>query len=314
MIKKGIIYFVVITALLYGSRELHYWGLLKQTSGYCAKYRTAFFEKNDFDVLFLGSSRVEMHYSTKIFDSICHKNSFNLSLAGATPQVAFAALKAYAVNSKMPQQLFYEIDYHFVKYKSTEVKEFNNYFPYLSNDVLRSEFNKIDSRMDHFYYNPYFSFPYTGFKNLSTSMHGWLNIPNKTDSLYYKGHIKEVFRPHLNYNPVTPYYTYFNVSDRNYLDSIIQFCKSHKTTITLVSSPIFGGGKVDLVNKKAIIQQLQDISKINGISYFDLSSLDFCNDRKLFIDHYHMNYSGSSKFTIYFSHFFNNKTHLNSLK
>jgi len=299
---------------MYALRFLHYHGLLRQTQGYYAKYKTAFCEKNNFDVLFLGSSRLEMHYNTKLFDSLTGSNSFNLGLAGATPQVAFGALKAYLLNSKAPGHLIYEIDYHFLKNKSTEVKEFNNYFPFLSNPELRFQFNRIDKRMNHFYLNPYFSFPYTGFKNLSTGLHGWFNIPNKTDSLYYKGYLKEVLRPHLQFSASDPYYTFFNVTDRNYLDSIIKICKENNTEITLVSSPIFGGGKLDLINKKNIISQLDNIAKINRVSYYDLSSLTFCNRRELFIDHYHMNYSGATKFTVFFSEIFNNKIPIKPLK
>ncbi len=285
-----------------------------QTQGYYAKYKTAFFEKNNYNVLFLGSSRVEMHYNTKIFDSLTHLNSFNLSLQGATPQVAFAALKVYLLKSKAPIHLIYDIDYHFLKNKSSEVKEFNNYFPFLSNSELRFQFNKIDSRTNHFYLNPYFSFPFTGFKNISTSLHGWLHIQNKTDSLYYKGYLKEVLRPNLKFIPVKPYYSYFNIKDRDYLDSIIQLCEHNKTHLTLVSSPIFGGGMIDLQNKSLIISQINNIANINQIKYYDLSSLPFCNQRNLFIDHYHMNYFGATKYTEYFSVIFNNKIAGNSLK
>lgn len=314
MIKRIITYFLIITALLYGLRYLHYRGLLKQEAGYYAKYKTCFFEKNDFDVIFLGSSRVEMHYNTRIFDSLTGKNSFNLSLAGATPQVAFAALKAYLQNSKAPKYLLYEVDYHFVKYKSTEVKEFNNYFPFLSNKTLLSEFAKIDERMPHFYYNAYYSWPYTGVKNLSTGIHGWLNVPNKTDSLYYKGYLKEILRPHLKYVHIKKYYTFFNLTDRNYLDSIITLCKKNNTNISLISSPIFAGGQVDLANKEQIIKQLNNIVLINKINYFDLSSLSFCNDRSCFIDHYHLNYKGATKYSPFLSRFFNNKIASRSLK
>ena len=125
MIKKIVIYFLLTTLFLYGLRKLHYRGLLKQTAGYYEKYNTAFINKNNFNVIFLGSSRAEMHYNTYIFDSLTKQNSFNLSLAGATPQVAFAALKAYLLNSKAPEYLFYEIDYHFLKYESNEIKNFN---------------------------------------------------------------------------------------------------------------------------------------------------------------------------------------------
>ena len=255
-----------------------------------------------------------MHYNTRLFDSITGKNSFNLSLAGATPQVAFAALKAYLQNSKAPQYLIYEIDYHFLKYKSTEVKEFNNYFPFLSNNTLLNEFTKIDKRMPNFYYNAYYSWPYTGFKNMSTSIHGWLNMPNKTDSLYYKGYLKEVLRPQLNYTPIKKYYTYFNLTDRNYLDSIITLCKKNNSNITLISSPMFAGGQVDVVNKKQIIQQLNNIAIINKIRYFDLSSMPFCKDRANFVDHYHLNYKGATKYSLFLSRFFNNKIASGSLK
>ncbi len=312
--KRVITYFLMVTALLYGLRYLHYKGLLKQTAGYYDKYNTAFLKKNDFNILFLGSSRAEMHYDTRLFDSLTGLNSFNLSLAGANPQIAFAALKIYLQKSKAPKYLIYEVDYHYLKYKSDQIKEFNNYFPYLSEPELRSEFSKVDPRMNHFYYNPYYSFPYTGFKNLSTSLHGWLNIPNQIDSLYYKGYFKESLRPSLLFNHITPYYTFFNVSDRSYLDSIITICKQRNTQITLVSSPIFAGGKVDLKNKEQIIKQLQNIAKRNNIHYYDLSSLPFCKERNLFVDHYHLNHFGATKFSTHFCSLFNNKIATISLK
>ncbi|MDO8998777.1 MAG: hypothetical protein Q7W45_03355 [Bacteroidota bacterium] len=314
MIKKAVTYFIIITLVLYGLRYIQYKGLLKQTNGYYDKYTTAFIKKNNFDVLFLGSSRAEMHYNTRLFDSITNSNSFNLSLAGATPNVAFAALKAYLQNSKAPKYLVYEIDYHFLKFDNNEIKNFNNYFPYLSNKTLLNEFSKIDGRMNCFYLNPYYSWPYTGIKNISTSLHGWLNIPNQKDSLYYKGYFKESLRPSLKFSHIDAYYTYFNANSRNYLDSIITTCKQNKINLTLISSPIFAGGMVDLKNKKQIILQLKNIAKINKIQYFDLSSLPFCNQRNLFIDHYHMNYLGANKFSLYFSEFFNNKIAQRSLK
>jgi hypothetical protein len=314
LIKKALIYFVAVTAVLFAARALHYHGLLKQKRGYYAKYKTAFFEKNDFDVLFLGSSRVEMHYNTYLFDSLTGKNSFNLSLAGATPQTAFAALKAYLVNSKVPKEIFYEIDFHFIRYYTPEIKEFNNYFPFLKNQTLREQFSKIDPRMDHFFYDPYFSLPYTGFKNFSTSLHGWLNIPNKTDSLYYKGYLKEIFRPHLTFLPTYKIYSFFNPVDRSYLDSIISISKKNNVKLSLISSPMFAGGVLEVANKKQILNNIRNIAAINNISYYNFSTPGYCNQRKLFVDHYHMNSAGAQKFTLEFARFYNNIRGRNALK
>ena len=307
MIRKAVLYFCVLTALLYGFRLLHYQGLLKQEYGYYAKLKTAFLESNRYTVLFLGSSRAEMHYDTRVFDSLTGQNSFNLGLAGATPQVAFSALKAYLLNSSAPRYLIYEVDYYALKKKSTEIKEFNNYFPLLSNSVLRNYFNRIDKRMVQFYYNPYFSWPFIGLKNISTGIHGWFNIPNKTDSLYYKGFVREILRPSLKFQSVRKHYVYFNISERSYLDSIIHCCKQNKIKITLMSSPVFAGGQLDISNKKEITKQLHNIARIQAISYFDLSSLPFCDKRFLFVDHKHLNYAGAKAFSPYLINIFNNK-------
>lgn len=300
--------------MLFVLRGLHYRGLLRQTQGYYAKYKTAFLEKNDFDVLFLGSSRAEMHYDTEIFDSLSGRSSFNLSLAGATPKVAFAALKTYLSKSTAPKYLIYEVDYHSLKNESREVREFNNFFPFLHDEAFREAFSGIDGRMAHFYYDPYFSVPFIGLKNLSTGFHGWLGLSNRTDSLYHKGFFKEVLRPEINYIAMKRAYTYFNITERAYLDSIINTCKKNKTRLAMVSSPIFGGGKIDVANKPFIISQLNNIAAINHIQYFDLSSLPFCNNRNLFIDPYHLNYKGARVFTPYLSRVFNNKIAINTLK
>ncbi|MGZ3899070.1 MAG: hypothetical protein ACXVNM_03075 [Bacteroidia bacterium] len=314
MIKKAILYFVCITSALYGLRALHYHGLLKQKQGYYAKYRASFFEKNNFNILFLGSSRAEMHYDTRVFDSITGANSFNLGVKGATPHVAYAVLKAYLQNSAVPKELFYEVDYHFFKNPVKEILEFNNYFPFLKNKVLLAEFSKIDKRMPYFYYNPYLSFPYTGLKNLSTSIHGWLNRPTLTDSHYYKGHLKELLHPHLNFKKTSLSYSWFNITERNYLDSLIFLCKKNNTKISLVSSPLFAGGKLEVKNKTQVINQLKNIATIHNISFYDLSSLSFCNQRNLFVDNAHLNAAGSAKFTTFFACFYNNNTRANALK
>jgi hypothetical protein len=291
---------------MYALRELHHCGLLRQNLGYYAKYKEAFFKQNDYKVLFLGSSRAEMHYDIRLFDSLTGSNAFNLSLAGATPHVAFASLKAYLLNSKIPQEIFYEVDIHSLKWETKEIKEFNNYFPFFKNKVLLQEFNRIDSRMTHFSWNPYYSFPFTGLKNISTSLHGWMNIPNASDSLYYKGFVRETLRPALTLEKTVPVYNWFHPNERAYLDSIIFLCKQNQVVLHLITSPMFAGGKIDLINKSHITKNLQNIAKIHGIDYFDYSSTAYCHRRELFIDHFHMNARGADKFTRDLALFYNN--------
>lgn len=305
MIKKAFTYLVVVTLALYGLRALHWNGLLMQKHGYYAKYRTAFLEKNDFDVLFLGSSRVAMHYNTALFDSLTGSNSFNLSLSGATPRVSLAALKAYLQNSSLPKYILLETDLHNVNFDSG-IMEFNNYFPFLNNETLLEEFNKIDPRMKHFYYNAYYSWPYTGYRNIITGIRGRFNIPYWYDEKEYKGFFMNDRQCSFKFISTKPYKGGFTAINGKYFEEIITFCKQKSIKLILVTSPMFAGGKVDLLNKEQIVNEVCAYAKINNLEHWDLSSTPYCNQRELFIDHFHMNYKGAQLFTSKLAYLYSN--------
>jgi hypothetical protein len=314
LIRKAITYFFILTALLYGFRYVHHQGLLKHKQGYYAKYSTAFLQSNNYDVIFLGSSRVQMHYNTRLFDSLTGRNSFNLSVAGATPKVAFAALKIYLSKSKAPKDIIYDVDYHNLGNESKEIMDFNNYFPFLSDAVVRNEFSKVDQRMVYFYWNPYYSLPYTGLQNLSTGLHGLTNTLSRTDTLFYKGYFKECLRKPLDFIHTSPKIIEPNLVEMAYLDSIIQLCKFKKCQLHFVSSPLFAGGALDVANKTELMRDLKRFADVKQVSYTDLSSLSFCNRRELFMDHFHMNYLGATLFTQKFAYFYSNNLQKKALK
>lgn len=289
-------------------RELHYKGLLMHQKGYYAKYKEAFFGNNYYDVVFLGSSRVAMHFNTQVFDSITGCNSFNLSLSGANAPLAYAALKTYLEKHKAPEYLFYETDIHFVKFNTHDIKEFNNYFPFLKNKTLLEEFNRIDGRMYHFYYNPFYSWPYTGLQNISSSLHGWFGKEERYDNLFYKGYIKDNFHPQLvETDTIKPYFNYFEPGNRAYLDSIINLCKQKSIQIYLVTSPMFKGGNKDVSNMEGIFRQVNNIALYHNIEHWNYSTTPYCSNEKLFVDHFHMNYLGANLFSIEFAQKFSNK-------
>lgn len=313
MIKKAIIYSVFVIGGLYGLRYLHWKGLLKQEQGYYAKYRTAFLEKNDHDVLFLGSSRAATHYNCAVFDSITGCNSFNLSLSGATSGVSLAILKAYLKNSKLPKFVLYETDLHNIHLDS-DVMEFNNFFPFLQNDVLREEFNKIDPRMKHFYYNALYSWPYTGYKNIGTSVRSWMHVVGRMDSSYYKGYIFNDYEKPSTLKIPKKHNGGFSPRNAKSVNELIAFCKEKNIRLIFVTSPMFAGGKVDLLNKDQIVDEVNQIVRKNGLNHWDLSSTPYCNQRDLFLDHFHLNYQGARLFTCKLAYLFSNNCQKNPLK
>jgi len=298
-VKRVITYLILFILSLYGIRTFHYANLLSVDEGYYDKYKAAFLKSNKYDFLILGSSRAQMHYNTGMIDSIWNCNSFNLSYNGANIQQAYILLKCYLAKSIPPKVLFYEMDYHVFNTHEEGWMDFQNLFPFLKDENTFDYLRSSDKRFLYARYFPFYSLPNTGVKNFSTGMHYFFGKSLDNDRLYYKGYFKNCIQPNLNYKPSAGKYQWINRTDRDYLDSLIFICKNKDIQLNLISSPIFGGGKLDVINHTQLMRQINNIAAINGLRYTNYSSLPFCNQRNLFIDHHHLNANGSVLFTRY---------------
>lgn len=247
-----------------------------------------------------------MHFHPRITDSITGLNSFNSGISGASLKVSYALLKTYLNQHQKPKFIILNIDYFSLKNDTDRLNEFPRYFPYLTNDFLRTELNTIDDRFNSFYYNPLHSLPYSQIQYLSASLHGWLKIPGKYDTLMYKGFETNIPNKSFFREPTKPINSYISIKNRQYIDSLISLCKSKNIKLTLVTSPVFGNGNLDVLNKSALTKQLNNIAYINHIPYLNYTdSLEF-NNSDLYSDQYHLNLSGALKFSLSFSKGFNN--------
>lgn len=305
MIKRTLLYALLFISALYLYRELLYTGLRKNAQGIFHKYNEMFLDSTRYDVLFMGSSRAEMHYNPRIFDSVTGLSSYNIGISGATPRINFAMLRAFCAKHPTPRYLVYDIDFYGLKYGVDTLPGFPHCFPYLGEKAVRRELQVIDPRFNSFYYNPLHSLPYTQVRYLSASVHGWLGVPGKYDSFCYKGY--QTADPSLGCNdvPLKAHYSYIHLQKRAYIDSIIRFAKDHGIRLVLQSSPVYRGSG-EVVNKQQLIGQLRNIAIQNRLDYHDDSEPWFCNDKAYFTDPHHLNEKGSTLFSGIFSARFHN--------
>lgn len=313
MIKKASLYLICVIVILYTVRELLYIGIRKNQNGVYEKYKTVFLKENSYNVLFLGSSRTEMHFNTRIFDSITGMNSYNIGVTGATPRIAYSVLKAYCSKSKNPEYLIFDLDYHFLKYGIDTIRNFPRYFPFLQNDVLLQSFSSIDSRFNMFKYNAIYSLPFSNVRMLAASLHGWLGSVTKEDSSYYKGFTLVNYRDTIKQENVKPFYAFIHPMERLYIDSIIQYANTNSIKLLLLTSPMYCEVSTRVINKQQIISQLKNIARINHLRYSDFSLRPYSKRKGYFSDFYHMNGQGASLFTGEFALFFQQYSDKNSV-
>jgi len=138
----------------------------------------------------MGSSRMFMHLDNNLFDSITHNRSYNIGLPGATMRLSYVCLKAYCVNSKIPKQVFLELDYQISHITTDTIYNFSTYFPFLQNKELYNQFKTIDKRFIQFKTNPFYELPYLGINSLSASINGWINREGYYDHYFKNGFFK----------------------------------------------------------------------------------------------------------------------------
>lgn len=312
--KRLIIYIVLFVVLLFAIRELIYIGIRKNQAGLYDKYHTLFLKQNEYNVLFMGSSRAEMHFNTKLFDSITGMNSFNIGVTGATPRIAYHVLKSYCEKSKAPQFLIFDVDYHFLKFGVDTIRHFPRYFAFLENKTLLHGFNSIDSRFKSFKYNPMYSLPYSNIRLLAASLHGWLSIPAVDDNSYFKGFTNVINRDTITSDSLNPYYAWIHPTERVYIDSIMDFAKSNKVKLVFTSSPMYKNVKYAMLNRQQVINNLAYLTQLKRVPFFDFSYRPYSERMGYFVDYYHMNGAGAKVFTEEFALFFQQYFHKNTVK
>lgn len=309
MIKKVLIYLCITIGLLYALQWFVMEGIRRNPKGNFEKYSTIFLKKNNYNTIIAGSSRAFMHLDNSLFDSLTGTNSYNIGLAGASTRVSYIALKAYCVNSQMPKTVLFEIDYHISHLSTDTVFNFNQYIPYLDNDALYTDFNKIDSRFRYFKHVPVYALPYLNTKSLSSALHGWLKKPGLYDDSFYKGFYRNLNRDKEYNFKVKRFTGIISSENRQYLDSVVNFCNTRRCRLIFTISPAYKDAQREVINKDQIIEQYRNIAAVKGISILDYSEdADIMNNKSYFEDNYHLLYAGARIYTGKIARDFNNIT------
>lgn len=307
MIKRIVIYLIITICLAYALQWFVVEGLRKNKQGIYEKYTTVFLKKNSYNTIMVGSSRMFMHLDNQLFDSLCHTNSYNIGLPGATMRLSYACLKAYCQNSTMPQTVFLELDYHISHIKTGTIYNFSTYIPYLKNQELYTQLSAIDKRFIQFKYNPFYALPHLGINSLSASVNGWFGRTGFYDHYFYQGFFKNELIDDYNNVQAKNENSIINQETRSYLDSILQFCKSQNSQLYFAISPAYKDVSKEMKYHQPIIDQFKTIANRNRIILFDFSGdTTITNHKVYFEDNYHMLHSGALIYTQKIAADFNN--------
>ncbi len=236
-------------------------------------------KNKSYDIVFIGSSRVENHINAKLFSKLSNKVVMNFGVSGAGLNDNLLQLKLLFANHKVTN-VFLQIDASFENTKPSNIS-ISEAMPFLNNIIINNHLKKNLKNFDYLNNIPFYKYaindPKIGFREMFFSA-----IQKKTKNDFNFG-----YSP-LNGNklpliggklPKTI------LKENTILNQIINLCEKNKTQLTLFVSPYCKKIKnIDYIVKlKKKYPYLIDFSK----GY----------DDNLFYNCSHLNNKGANKFT-----------------
>jgi hypothetical protein len=156
---------------------------------------------------------------------------------------------------------------------------------------------------------PVYALPYLNTKSLSSALHGWLQKPGLYDDSFHKGFYRNLNRDKEYNFKVKRFTGIISPENRQYLDSVINFCNSNHCRLIFTISPAYKDARTEVINKDQIIEQYRNSAAAKGIPLLNYSEdPDIMNNKSYFEDNYHLLYAGARIYTQKIARDFNNIT------
>ena len=282
-----------------------------------------FYEEEDIDCLYLGSSHVFYGMNPEIMDELNDKNNFNLATSRQRMIGSYYMLLE-ALRHHEIETVYLEMFYAILLAENDEVAASWWCSDYMKNSAVRWNF-VVDAVQQEQYLETFLPFVrYRGqlfdeeyireqleqkmtkeYREFSYSVEcgGGTTVEYMPGGYYYSDIVlKEselTTRERIKFGDQQ-----ISEESLEYLEKIIQLCKEENIEIVLYSTPMYELKLLGLENYDRYIEQVNMIAEKYGIKYYDFNLVKgehlSIQDRKYFHDLHHLNVDGAELFTRFF--------------
>ncbi|GHC59505.1 hypothetical protein [Ulvibacter litoralis] len=236
-------------------------------------------ENENFDVVFLGSSRVANHIDTELFENLSNKKTINLGVEGAGLNDNLLQLKLLIAKNTV-KTIYLQIDTNFESENPSNIV-ISEAMPFISNPIVKNHVKKYFNNFNKLTYIPFYRYaindPKIGFREF------FLSLINKKPRIAPSNGFAPKFG---NRTPLRGHNLPITIKQENsVLNEFIEICKKNEIQLLLYTSPY--------------------CSSTNNLNYFEKLTLKIpglinyskgFNDT-LFFNCGHLNNKGAQEFT-----------------
>lgn len=238
-------------------------------------------KKENFDVVFIGSSRVANHIDTDLFNKLSNKRTINLGVEGAGLNDNMLQLKLLLEYNHV-KSVFLQIDSNLETTEPSNISTAEA-MPFIKNSIVKTHTQKYNANFDCLYHIPFYRYAINdskiGFRELFFS---FLNKKSGIDpSIGYT----PKFGNSIPNTPLAIMGEKIVLHENSILNEIRLLCKQKNTKLVLFMTPL-----CSKINPDPYIQKIKNIAP-------DLIDLTKGYPDAMFFNCGHLNDEGAKKLT-----------------
>ncbi|MBP7699050.1 MAG: hypothetical protein KA101_00275 [Saprospiraceae bacterium] len=270
-------------------------GLSKSFDNQVKKLNFITKDTTQYDILMLGSSRMETGVNPIIIDTILMANSYNLGIGGGTLIEFNYLYKAYLEHHKPPKCLIIGVDKHSFDMYRGVVNHFI-YYNYLNSKSIKQMLvdNNKQVYSKTWVYLTEIDDYYKGqaFKGLIG------NLASTTNDVQIKGYAQNTNLSGFSLqDSVIKYNPKIEKRGVQLLLEIIEIAKQNRTKVLLLYLPELP--RISAAGYTPFYDTLNQISRNNDITFLRHDTISISKDKIFFKDFGHLNYKGSLYYSQY---------------
>jgi len=287
----------IAAVILTGVNVLLEYSIKKQNEDIFGKLQEIFSGNENYDALFLGSSRVLVHINPSIMDSVLHVNSYNLGLDAMSVVEFNFIVNAWLEKHPAPKLLVMNLDRKTLLVNdTTEIFDYPLYFPYLKNKSVSAALNEFEPDVPVLSFMPFLKPAYYDDFKKYVAVKALFHIRHP-EKILYKGFEptylewggEEIrMRDRAAWSP----------KGRELLKNILDLCRQKNIVPVLVLAPQTKEFTRSIENFDEYKAHLRSFSESNGVYFFDYSGLITGQNKKYFYNHSHLKPEGAGIYSL----------------
>lgn len=284
----------VLTVLLSSSI---YYGIVFSNKNYFTSYKKneeLISSNTDYDMLFLGSSRMQNFVNPAIIDSALQTNSFNGGTQGANLWEIRMLFNIYLKNHPSPNTVVLALDDNSLN-TARKIALYSRYLPYTSEEIIDTSLSGLGIKT-----KLYKLFPFLKLNDMDDYEKGAmfrLGLGQKElrgGDFYYKGFVSNTEDTIVTTHELPYRKTKIYPEGVSSLQAIVDSCLTRNINLVFVYMPEYkfmNGRNVENINE--ILGHYEKVATDNDLIFLRHDRLPMCDEAKFFANVGHLNRKGA---------------------